>query len=169
VADSVVEHLADQQRALAEAGRVMSPGGHLFISTPNRYSLGPDPQAGIWAGGILPQRWLAAYVRRQGGIPPKRRLLSADSLARLIGEAGFLPARILVPSVPAGQRSHFGRGLRLLIDAYEATRRLSIGRLLLQRLGPLVHAVAKKPSLEDRAHQVAGDPGLRASLARPRP
>jgi len=147
VADSVLEHLQDQPKGLSECHRVMRPAGYLCISTPNRYSLGPDPQVGIWAGGYLPERWLAAYVRWQGGNPPKRRLLSAASLSILIREAGFSPPRISLPDVPPGQRNHLGRGMNLLIDFYHTAKRLPFSRQLLYWAGPLLHAVSEKPGV----------------------
>ncbi len=144
VAESVIEHVQDQRKTLAECLRVMRPAGRLCVSTPNRYSLGPDPQTGIWGGGLLPEQWVAAYVRWQGGLPPKRRLLSARSLCRLVRDAGFSPPRILLPDVPAGQRSHFGKGMKLLIDVSHITKRLPVSRQLLHWGGPLLHAVAEK-------------------------
>ena len=149
VADSVIEHVRDQQQTLAECYRVMRPAGRIFITTPNKYSLGPDPQAGIWAGGMLPDRLLAAYMRRHGGIPPKRRLLSARSLARPLREAGFTPPRIFLPDVPAGQRRHFGKGMRALIDLYGMAKRLPVSQQVLRWIGPLFHAVAEKPAMGD--------------------
>ena len=146
VADSVLEHVRDQRRALAESHRVLRPAGYLCVATPNRYSLGPDPQVGIWAGGFVPDRWLAAYVQWKGGIPPKRRLLSAGSLARLIREAGFCRPRILLPDVPSGQRSHFGKGMKVLIDLYHIAKRLPLSQQLLLWIGPILHAVAEKPA-----------------------
>jgi ubiquinone/menaquinone biosynthesis C-methylase UbiE len=146
VADSVLDHLGDQQKGLGEISRVMRPGGYLFVATPNKYSLGPDPHAGIWAGGYLPQRWVASYVRRRGGIPPKRKLLSSRLLSRAIREAGFRAPRIDLPAVPAGQRSHFGSGMKLLIDLYHLARRLPVSRQVLHGIGPLLHCTAEKPS-----------------------
>jgi SAM-dependent methyltransferase len=145
VTDSVLEHFQDQPRALAECYRVMKHDGYLYVSTPNRLSLGPDPHMGLWAGGFLPDRWLAAYVRWQGGIPPKRRLLSARSLNRLLREAAFSPPWVYLPNVSAAQRNQFGKGLRCLIDLYHVSRRLPVSRQLLRWVGPLLHAVAQKP------------------------
>jgi 2-polyprenyl-3-methyl-5-hydroxy-6-metoxy-1,4-benzoquinol methylase len=145
IADSVLEHLSDQSEGLAEISRVMCPGGYLFVSSPNKFSLGPDPQVGIWGGGFLPMSWIAAYVRRNGGIPPKRHLLSAQALCKLIKETGFRSPRIALPPVPTGQRSHFGKGLRLLIDLYHLALRFPVSRQLLYWVGPLLHAVAEKP------------------------
>jgi ubiquinone/menaquinone biosynthesis C-methylase UbiE/uncharacterized protein YbaR (Trm112 family) len=144
VADSVLEHLGDQHKGLSEICRVTRPGGYLFVATPNKYSLGPDPHVGIWAGGYLPQRWLASYMSRRGGITPKRNLLSSRLLSRAIHEAGFQPPRIELPAVPDGQRSHFPPGMNLLIDLYHLGKRLPVSRPLLQMVGPFLHAVAEK-------------------------
>ncbi len=146
VADSTLEHVRDQQMALAECNRVMQPAGYLFVSTPNRYSLGPDPHVGIWAGGMLPERWVASYVRRRGGIPPKRRLLSARSLPKLIGEAGFGTPKLMLPRVPVEQGNQFGRGTRLMIGMYHFAKRTPVCRGLLHWIGPQLHAVAHKSS-----------------------
>jgi len=147
--ESVLEHVSGQREALAEAYRVTRPGGCLFMSTPNRYSLGPDPQAGIWAGGYLPDSWIAAYVRRQGGIPPKRKLLSARSLRRLIREAGYETPQVALPDIPEAQRRQFGGGLRVVIGLYQLAKRLPILGALLLRIGPLLIAVARKPLHSD--------------------
>lgn len=148
VADSTLEHVSDQGKALGQCHRVMKPAGFLFVSTPNRFSLGPDPQVGIWTGSILPERWLAAYVRRQGGIPPKRHLLSARQLSAIIREAGFGSPRVMLPDISSAQRSHFNRGVQVLIDLYQTAKQVPISRQCLQLIGPLLHAVAEKQSCE---------------------
>jgi ubiquinone/menaquinone biosynthesis C-methylase UbiE/uncharacterized protein YbaR (Trm112 family) len=144
VADSALEHVTDQRRSLDECHRVMTSGGYLFVSTPNRFSLGPDPQVGLWSGSLLPERWLAAYVRRQGGIPPKRNLLSAWKLAAMIRHAGFEKPQVTLPDISRQQRSHFGASIQLLIDVYQAAKRIPLSRQCLQLIGPLLHAVAEK-------------------------
>ncbi len=141
VADSVIEHVQDQHTTLRECHRVMRPVGHLFLSTPNRYSLGPDPHVGLWAGGLLPERWVAAYVRRRGGIPPKRHLLSARSLSKAIQKAGFDPPQLQLPDVPRGQSKHFGKHVLLLIDLYHIAKRLPLSRAALRWIGPVLHAI----------------------------
>jgi SAM-dependent methyltransferase len=146
VADSVLEHVSDQPRALAQCHRVLNLTGRLFVSTPNRFSLGPDPQVGIWCGGMLPERWLAAYVERQGGIPPKRHLLSARSLSILIQQAGFSQPSVMLPDIANGQRDYFGKGMQMMIGIYQTAKRLPVSRQCLQLIGPLLHAVAEKGS-----------------------
>jgi 2-polyprenyl-3-methyl-5-hydroxy-6-metoxy-1,4-benzoquinol methylase/uncharacterized protein YbaR (Trm112 family) len=150
VADSVLEHVSDQQQALAQCHRVLTQTGRLFVSTPNRFSLGPDPQVGIWGGGILPERWLAAYVERRGGIPPKRRLLSARSLAALIHQTGFSQPQVMLPDIANDQRDYFGRGMQVMIDVYQTAKRLPVSRQCLELIGPLLHAVAEKHADQTR-------------------
>lgn len=156
VADSTLEHLRDQRLALDECCRALRPGGRLFVTTPNRRSLGPDPHIGLPAGGWLPDSVIEAYVRRKGGIPPRRRLLSARELGDLLERAELEVERIGVPEVPAAQRAGFGSAARLAIDAYHLVKRLPLGGHLLLQFGPLLEAVARKPAGGD-AGPVAED------------
>jgi SAM-dependent methyltransferase len=146
VADSTLEHLRDQERSIAECARVLRPGGSLFVATPNRRSLGPDPHTGLPAGGWLPEALTAAYVRRKGGIPPARHLLTARSLRSLLRSAGFRVPVLGAPDVPASQRAGFGPLTKLGIDAYHAVKRIPGGGALLRQLGPLLHAAARLES-----------------------
>lgn len=144
-AESVLEHLRDQQGALKEFARVMRPNSYLFLATPNRYRLGPDPHVGLWAGGFLPQWLINLYMHGQEGLPPQRRLLSIRSLSRLIKEAGFTSLKIYLPDIPHGQRKQFSKFMNRLIDLYHLTKRIPGGRQVLNMIGPLLHAVARKP------------------------
>lgn len=146
VADSVLEHVRDQDGALRECRRVLRSGGHLWVATPNRYSLGPDPHVGLWGGGYLPPRWLAAYVRRHGGIPPRRALLSPRMLRRRIEQAGFRRPRISLPDIAPGQRAAFAPAMRVLVDLYHLLKRLPGSRQLLRVVGPMLQAVSQKPT-----------------------
>jgi 2-polyprenyl-3-methyl-5-hydroxy-6-metoxy-1,4-benzoquinol methylase len=144
VAESVLEHVQNQAQVLAECQRVMQPQGCLYVATPNRLSLGPDPHTGIWAGGLLPQAWVAAQVRRQGGIPPRRTLLSAATLRQTLVQAGFAPPQVWLPAVTAEQRVLASRTVQGLVDLYMLLRRLPLSRQLLLWIGPLLYAVAEK-------------------------
>jgi len=159
VLDSTLEHLRDQTLGLEEAHRVMRATARLFVATPNRHSLGPDPHAGIWAGGWLPDRVVGAYVRRKGGIPPQRKLLSAADLRRALVHAGFDDVRTIVPEVPASQRAGFGPGLRRVIDVYNTAVRTVPGRAVMLRIGPLLHGVARKPVRPSGQPAAAGGHG----------
>lgn len=146
VFDSAIEHLQDQALSLREAHRVLMPAGAVFLATPNRRSIGPDPQTGIPSGSFLPEKLTAALVRRAGGIPPKRRLLTASELRRLLEDAGFSGIRLSLPEIPPQQRSHFSGMMKLAIRAYELARVLPVSRQLLFACGPLLLATARKRS-----------------------
>jgi SAM-dependent methyltransferase len=145
-ADSTLETVRSQRRALREVHRVLVPGGALFVATPNALSVGPDPHIGMWASGYFPRAWVARRARREGSIPPKRRLLSIFTLQARIRESGLLPAKVFLPSVPAAQRRHFPAPFRAAIGLYSVFTRIPGLRRLLYLVGPLLYAVARKPS-----------------------
>lgn len=146
VADSVLEHVHDQPLVAREALRVLRQGGRVFIATPNRYSIGPDPHVGVWGGGLLPERVLGWYVQRRGGIPPRRQFVSAGGLRRLLRAAGFANVRVFLPDVGEDQRARFGALTRAAIDGYHVVKRLPVGGPLLRAIGPLLDAVATRPA-----------------------
>jgi 2-polyprenyl-3-methyl-5-hydroxy-6-metoxy-1,4-benzoquinol methylase/uncharacterized protein YbaR (Trm112 family) len=85
-ATDVVEHMPDQARFLAEARRVMRPGGAFFFNSPNRFSLfSPEPHVRLWFMGWLPRRWMEPYVNWRLRVPYRaKRLLSICELRRLL-------------------------------------------------------------------------------------
>ncbi len=145
IAESTIEHVKDQGQVVNESCRVLKPGGYFFLSTPNRFSIGPDPHVGILAGGYFPKQWLGAYVKRQGGIPPKRRLLSYFTLSKLLEDGGFSKPFIFLPQVSPAQREQFGKLIQICVDIYHLALRMPIIRHLFYCIGPLFHAVAQKP------------------------
>jgi ubiquinone/menaquinone biosynthesis C-methylase UbiE len=154
--DSAIEHFQDQPRALDQALRVLRPGGCLFAATPNRFSIGPDPQTGIPAGSLLPEKWTAAIVTRQGGIPPKRALLTASSLRERLERAGFREVRVYLPGIPEGQRALCSPLLRAAIAGYELARAMPVLRWILRWIGPLLHATARRREERKSQPSVAG-------------
>jgi ubiquinone/menaquinone biosynthesis C-methylase UbiE len=74
----VVEHLADQKQGVRQAYRVLARQGHLFLNSPNRYSmLAPEDHCQLWFVGVVPYRWQKQYVRWLSGHSYKNvRLLS---------------------------------------------------------------------------------------------
>ena len=148
--DSAIEMVDDQSRTMTEAHRVLRPGGRLFVATPNRFSLGPDPHLGVPAGGLWPKSWLAAFARRKGAIPPKRNLLWARSLSRLIRAAGFAGARLELPRIVEAQVRDASGVLRAAARLYRAVQQMPLTRPCLFLVGPLLHATARKPWMAEQ-------------------
>jgi hypothetical protein len=98
----------------------------------------------VWAGGWLPESWTGAIVRRAGGIPPQRSLLSIWRLRRLLREARFDPVETSLPGIPARQRALFSPLMRFFIGVYDLLRRLPVTRHVLYLVGPLLHATARR-------------------------
>jgi SAM-dependent methyltransferase len=142
--ESTLEHLGNQYDALLEMYRVLKDEGSFFATTPNRWSIGPDPQTGIPAGGYLPDSATAWLVKRQGGIPPKRRLLSRSDCFAKLSSVGFSEIRIELPEISASQRARFSRIMQRVIDFYMGFRNMSVGRRIFLQIGPLFSIVAKK-------------------------
>ena len=145
VGESVIEHLEDQELGLSETARVMTPGADLYLTTPNRFSLGPDPHVGLPAGGFLPDRWIAAYIRKRGGVPPRRRLLWDGRLRRLLLDSGFREISIRVPRLSEDRIAGLEGPMKLAASAYQAALEIAPLRLLLRKIGPLLSASAEKP------------------------
>lgn len=143
--DSVLEHCRDHGRVASETHRVLVPGGHWCVSTPNRFSVGPDPHTGLLMGSLLPASWTARYARSKGAIPPVRTLLSAAGLKRLMREQGFGSIHTFLPGFSKEQRAHFTGVLGLAIAGYEVVRSTPGLRAFLFWIGPLVSAVARTP------------------------
>ncbi len=144
--ESTIEVTRDQNLAATEAFRVLRPGGRIYLTTPNRWSLGPDPHLGVPAGGWWPQSWLARWAGRRGALPPRRNLLSRVELGGLLHRAGFRRRRYDLPAVPAEQRRALGPMLRAAATAYDGARRTPVTRHVLFFLGPMLMATASKPS-----------------------
>lgn len=144
VLDSALEHFHDQKKAISECHRVLRPGSYLFAATPNRFSLGPDPHTGLWAGSLLPEKLVAAYVRRLGGIPPRRKLFSASSFVSLLQEAGFQVSGVMLPDIPAGQRVQLSWVLNRAVDLYHFLKRRFLFRKVLQWCGPILNVVVRR-------------------------
>ncbi len=105
----VVEHLADQRQGVQQAYRVLAKQGHLFLNSPNRYSLlAPEDHCQLWFVGIVPYRWQKAYVRlRTGGSYKNVRLLSYSAVKGMMrSQASRLTeAAVMVDMAPDAKLS----------------------------------------------------------------
>ena len=67
-AADVIEHVDSPADAIRELSRILRPGGRAFVSTPNRFSLTPEPHVGIWGLGFWPRQLAIRYVRGKLGV-----------------------------------------------------------------------------------------------------
>lgn len=143
---ALLEHVPNAEAVLGECARVTVPGGRVFVSTSNRFSLAPEPHVRVWGVGFLPRRWMPAYVRwRRGMAYEKKHLLSACELVRGMRRAGLAPVRLDPPEVTPVDLAVMGAAERFGARAWAFARRVPIvGRLLL-RFFPVLQAVGTQP------------------------
>jgi len=150
VAGDVIEHVADQDRALAEAHRVLAPGGRLFVAVPNRFSLAPEPHVQVWGVGFLPRRWMSPYVRLVRRLDFRAiRTLSHGEWTSLLRRSPFGRGSIAAPGLPAADLAHFGPFKRQVGRLYNALIASGPGQAVARQVGPLFHVVCERT--EDRA------------------
>lgn len=142
-ADSTLELLHDQTKAVDELQRVARSQGRLLVATPNRFSLGPDPHTGLMAGSALPDSMTAWYMRRKNAIPPVRKLLSARALRRLVGKAGFREVSVMLPTFPEAQLAHVSPMIRRAVGLYHILRDAPVGSAVLKAVGPRLLLTAR--------------------------
>ena len=144
VGESFLEHLVDVAQGIREAHRCLAHLGSLWLTTPNKRSLGPDPHLGIVAAGWWPEMRLRARAAREGKVFPKRRLFAPGELAALLAIAGFGGVRMALPRFTDAQRFGLSRPINLAIDGYHLARRTPILRTLVMSIGPTIVCTASR-------------------------
>ena len=149
VAADVIEHVPDAHAMVAECYRVLRPGAALWLSTPNRTSLTPEPHVRVWGVGLLPRPLGRRLVQRVRGVPyDDIRTLSVLALRRILRATGG-EVRICAPAIATAVRDGYKAPARRGIDAYHLVRRLPLARRALLAITPLFHATVIKPSRAD--------------------
>ncbi len=147
VAGDVIEHVADQGATLAEAYRVLRPGGRIFLAAPNRFSLAPEPHVQVWGVGYLPRRWMEDYVRWTSGKDFRSiRTLGFGEWERMLRQGPFRGGRVEAPGLPASDLDHFGPLKRRAGRLYNRLVASPIGRSVARAVGPLFHVVCTRPA-----------------------
>ncbi len=85
---------AIQKRFLEEIGRILKPGGQVFIAIENRLSYcyfggRPDHHSALWFGSLLPRFFANLYAIMARRSPYRTYTYSIRGLRRLLGAAGF--------------------------------------------------------------------------------
>lgn len=124
VMDQVIEHVADQKRVLAEALRVLKPGGALYVACPN-YLRFYEPHYKIRFLPLLPKFLGSTYLRLRGRDPVLlsqltyttnwrvRRLFAAIGITRFLDLncGGFLAKCRGEGANPANWKGRIVKGL----------------------------------------------------------
>lgn len=138
----VVEHVDQLDRVLGEIRRVINAGGAFACSTPNRFSLAPEPHVHVWGVGWLPRRFQKAYVRsRSGRCYEGTQLLSPFELYRALRRNTEFDTRLRVPPIPAHELRSFGFPKRLVGTTFNSVARLAATRYVLLALGPFFQII----------------------------
>jgi ubiquinone/menaquinone biosynthesis C-methylase UbiE len=147
VAIHTLEHAdtASQQSAwLAEARQALKPRGNLFISTFNRYSLGPEPHMHIWGVGWLPRSWMAGYVRFWKKVKYQHiRLLGYRELQTKLQQAGWKELEFLPPELDEATLGRFSPRLRQVGQLYNRLLRIKAFNKVMLWCGPLLRVVGR--------------------------
>lgn len=146
VAADVIEHVPDPQAMVQACYRVVGPGGVLWLSTPNRTSLTPEPHVRVWGVGLMPRRWGRWLVRRVRDVPYDVHTHSVFELRRTLLRTGGT-VEVSAPAIAPALRTGYSPVARLCIGAYHVARTLPVARSVLLLVTPLFHAtVAKGPA-----------------------
>jgi len=150
IAGDLIEHVGDQAATLSEAHRVLRPGGRLFLASPNRFSLAPEPHVQVWGVGFLPRRWMNGYVRLTSRRDFRAiRTLGLGEWRRLIERSPFRAASIQAPGLPTADLTHFGFVKHRLALAYNQLVGTRVGQAASRAVGPLFHVVCdRRPDLD---------------------
>jgi SAM-dependent methyltransferase len=146
VAGDVIEHVANRERTLDEAHRVLVPGGRAFLASPNRFSLAPEPHVQVWGVGFLPRPWMAPYVRWRRGLDFRAiHNLGYIGWRRLLRRSRFTRGDIRCPQLPESDLNQFHGLKRQLGRLYDQVVTSGPGQALARAFGPLFHVVCERP------------------------
>jgi ubiquinone/menaquinone biosynthesis C-methylase UbiE len=144
--ESLLENVVPPEPVVRDIARVVRPGGLVWCTTANRWSVGPDPHLGVPWSGWWPSSLSARYARWRGQVPPVRGLFSASGLRVILEQHGFHGVTMEPAVIDPSQRASAPVPIRVAVDAYGIVARSRPGRKLLTLVGPtLVAAAVRDP------------------------
>lgn len=145
VGGDVIEHVADQAATLSEAHRTLMPGGRLFLASPNRFSLAPEPHVGAIGVGYLPRSLMIPYVKLTTGRDFRAiRTLGWGEWRQLLHGSLFRTACIKAPALPQSDLDRFGPTKRRMAEVYNRVVASSAGQMTARAIGPLFHVTCER-------------------------
>lgn len=142
----VIEHVGDQGRFVREMARVLRPGGHYALVTPNRFSLAPEPHVGVWGVGYLPRPLQLRWVRRRTGIDYSfTRLLSTGETRRLFRRHAGLEPQLHFPPIAAEEIALFSPPKARLARAYNRISTWGVFRWIAPLAGAYYRVTGSTP------------------------
>jgi 2-polyprenyl-3-methyl-5-hydroxy-6-metoxy-1,4-benzoquinol methylase len=140
VAQAVLEHVRDQSATLSESHRVLRPHGAIFITTPNRFSILPEPHVHVWGVGFLPRKFMDGYVKLIKGIRYQHlKPLSIFEWKTLLNKSSFHDHQVILPDIPASERKALTTLKKIQIALYDVMRKAPLVSSFLYLIGPLFH------------------------------
>lgn len=141
----MLEHAVDPQAILSETVRTLKANGGCYFSTPNRFSLGPEPSVRVWGVGFVPRSFASRYVKLVKGIPYRNiRPLSSFEVRRMVVRAGLRPWSMSPPPLAECEQRTLPAWARALVRIYHGLREVPVFRHLLLAAGPLLQVVGRK-------------------------
>lgn len=145
VGSDVIEHVKEQVRAMRKAYRVIVSGGLLFLATPNRWSLTPEPHVNVWGVGFLPKAWRARYVGLVRNIPYRNiSLLNWFEIRSLLRQTSFSRWHVVPPTLPPEHTERLPAWARAAVPLYHALKERLLLKWLVYLFGPLFHVICIK-------------------------
>jgi SAM-dependent methyltransferase len=145
VGSDVIEHVNEHLKVMREAHRVLMPAGALFLATPNRWSLTPEPHVNLWGVGFLPKAWRAPYVRLVREISYQNiNLLNWFEIRRLILKTPFDRWHIIPPTFTSEHTARLPAWTRAAVPIYHALKERLLFKWLVYLFGPLFHVICIK-------------------------
>lgn len=143
-AADVIEHVPDAASTIRACYGVLKRTGTFWLSTPNRFSLTPEPHVRVWGVGWLPRPLGVALVEKVRGVAyDDIRTLSFRRLSSLLAATGGT-TMVCPPPIAKAVRDGYRPVARVLIDGYGLLLRLPVARKVLRGVAPLFHAQLRK-------------------------
>jgi SAM-dependent methyltransferase len=142
----LLEHTQDMDRAVRSLAGLTQPGGRIWLTVSNRYTLGPHPSTRLWAIGYLPKRVAGQVSRVLRGVDSLRhvQLTSPGQVIAALKRAGFEPEIVQPKRISADVQLQPPPFERALFGIYRLLCRWALSRWLLVWIGPISEIVAKK-------------------------